>query len=573
MACNKDDSDLDLNPDNKAVLVKGSIYGLVNNQTAQPLSDVLISIGTATTTTDENGYFSFKDIEINTRGSLVTAEIEGYFKNAKFVSSKENKRNFTKIKMIEKVLSGTVSSTSGGSVSTNGGATIELPANSVEGSDGVLYNGNVNVYATWLDPTSADLYQRMPGDLRATDTNEEQVQLTTFGMIGVELEGTAGEVLNLIDGQSATISLPVPPSLLSNAPATIPLWHFDEVSGYWLEDGEANLQGEKYVGQVSHFSFWNCDVPNSYIWLDGVVLGRPGFGVEGILVKITENSSGVVGFAVTDEDGAFGGYVPDNQELTLTILGNCEEELLTDQIDPFADDTSLPAYNLNAVATNFVTVSGKLVDCDNNPVTNGYFRVSYGVSSILNTDANGDFSGTINTCNLGTVEGTGYDWDNLKNSTPTTYDVNGIDELELGEISVCEDLSEYLTYTIDGNTFTVLDPAATFFNPPTNQFRINGSTNPSSSSETFVIAFTGTTAGTYTSFQSAMTGEANNVNYFVFCDQQNTSGIPNCSSFDINITTFENVGGFVIGTLDGTMENISTGISYPISAEFKTIIE
>ena len=36
---------------------------------------------------------------------------------------------------------------------------------------------------------------------------------------------------------------------------------FDEDKGYWIEDGTAILQGDKYVGTVTHFSFWNCDIP------------------------------------------------------------------------------------------------------------------------------------------------------------------------------------------------------------------------------------------------------------------------------------------------------------------------
>ena len=572
VACKKDD--LDFNPDNNATLVNGSISGLVTNQNGQALADVLITVGTAQKLTDINGYFSFKNIEISTRGSLVTSEREGYFYNAKFVSSRANKRNFTKIRMIEKVLSGTISSTSGGSVSTNGGATIDLPANGIEEPGGAAYTGTVNVYATWLDPTAVDLYQRMPGDLRATNASEEQVQLTTYGMIGVELEGTAGEALNLAEGHSATINLPVPQALLSNAPATIPLWHFDEASGYWIEDGEATLQGDKYVGQVSHFSFWNCDEPNSFIWLDGSIIDQSGAGVEGLVVTLTETSSGAVRYGVTDEDGVFEGYVPNNQELTLISHDDCSVEIVTDQIGPFTNDSSLPPYQQNGTITNFVTISGKLVDCDNNPVANGYFKVSYGVFHILETDANGNFSGTINTCNFGTVEGTGYDLGDYIKSSTETYNVNGVGQIELGEIIACNELIEYVKYSIDDDDFTIARPYTEFVNPSSGEFRINALRNNNSAGEiVFTIGFNATTVGTYTPFHTVITGLTQDLNYSLICDQSNLNGAPDCSSIDINITTFEDVGGYIIGTLNGTLSDSETGISYPVSVEFRLIID
>ena len=53
----------------------------------------------------------------------------------------------------------------------------------------------------------------MPGDLRGTDTSGRTVGLQTFGMVAVELEGSAGQRLKLASGKTATISLPIPAAL------------------------------------------------------------------------------------------------------------------------------------------------------------------------------------------------------------------------------------------------------------------------------------------------------------------------------------------------------------------------
>jgi photosystem II stability/assembly factor-like uncharacterized protein len=77
----------------------------------------------------------------------------------------------------------------------------------------------------------------------------------------------------------------VPSSILANAPATIPLWYFDEEQGTWIEEGSATLQNGSYVGNVGHFSSWNADAPIQTSFLKGRVLCEDGITpVPGALV-------------------------------------------------------------------------------------------------------------------------------------------------------------------------------------------------------------------------------------------------------------------------------------------------
>ncbi len=76
-SCQKDKEETSPSSDNTPVLVNGSISGLVTNQAEEALPGVQITFGINNTITDENGYFSFKNVEINAKGSLVTVEKEG----------------------------------------------------------------------------------------------------------------------------------------------------------------------------------------------------------------------------------------------------------------------------------------------------------------------------------------------------------------------------------------------------------------------------------------------------------------------------------------------------------------
>ncbi|HHS95423.1 MAG TPA: carboxypeptidase regulatory-like domain-containing protein, partial [Phaeodactylibacter sp.] len=277
-ACKKDhisDEEIIIHPD-PVVIVNASVYGQVLNSSGSPLPNASVRISTEEVFTDQNGVFIFNDVEMKESGELIRAEKDGYFYNAKFVRPQLNKKSIVKLQLIQKTLSGSFTAASGGSISTNGNAKVTFPANAIKTQSGDPYNGNVNVYATWLDPTAQSTLLTMPGDLRGTNQEDQQVQLTTYGMMGVELRDDAGQLLNIANGNTATLEMPVPDDLLTNAPATIPLWYMDEASGYWVEEGTATLQDGKYVGFVSHFSFWNCDVPEDFIDLTGTVMSEGG---------------------------------------------------------------------------------------------------------------------------------------------------------------------------------------------------------------------------------------------------------------------------------------------------------
>ena len=62
---------------------------------------------------------------------------------------------------------------------------------------------------------------------------------------------------------------------------SIPMWHFDEDQGTWVEEGEATLVNGEYEATLAHFSFWNYDVPSNFIHLSGSVFNG-GVPVQGM---------------------------------------------------------------------------------------------------------------------------------------------------------------------------------------------------------------------------------------------------------------------------------------------------
>jgi hypothetical protein len=99
----------------------------------------------------------------------------------------------------------------------------------------------------------------------------------------------------------------------NNPPATIPLWHFDEEKGIWVEEGIAIRQGNGYIGTVKHFSWVNLDLPAGHITIKG---------------KITNCEDKPVGAKVTvksyttthaNSKGEYTIFVPENTPFTLSV--------------------------------------------------------------------------------------------------------------------------------------------------------------------------------------------------------------------------------------------------------------
>lgn len=139
-------------------------------------------------------------------------------------------------------------------------ARVELSAGSLVREDGQPISGSVTVALTPVDP-SADI-GRMPG-LMVDSASGEPIE--SLGALGVEFTDASGAPLNLAAGQTALIRIPATPAAGATLPATFPLYHLNEATGRWTQEGTATLHLDPatgaayYEGTVGHFSTWNAD--------------------------------------------------------------------------------------------------------------------------------------------------------------------------------------------------------------------------------------------------------------------------------------------------------------------------
>ncbi len=461
--------------------VTGTVTGKVVDNNNNAVAGATVKAGSNTATTDNRGLFRFNNIQLDKYASLVTVEKNGFFKAYRVFSAIANNTNFVKFKLLQKTLIGNIDAATGGSVNLSDNSKITLPASGVVvKSNNQSYSGSVKVYAAVIDPASPEIAQIVPGSFQANDASNNRVLLKSFGMLAVELEGNNGEQLQIASGKMAKLRFTIPSALRSSAPATIPLWSVDEVTGLWKQEGSATKTNDYYEGDVNHFSFWNCDISIPTVYLELTVVTAEG-PLPYTQVKITRVNGGGASYGYTDSLGHVGGLVPKNEALTLEIFTTCNQPVYSQNIGPYSSNTNLGTITVTIPAQNSLTITGSAVNCANQPVTNGNALIYFDGVYYNKPITNGTFSMSVTRCSNSSatievvaVDNVGLQQSNTWTGTATTGTVN------TGALSACGTSStSYIDYVVDGsnyslNTATPGDSIRTYTGLGTNQSALSG---------------------------------------------------------------------------------------------------
>src|SRR6266508_2099355 len=149
-----------------------TLQGNILDENGQPAIDVAITAGNKITTTNAHGYFRIILALLDKHASLVIAEKPGYFKAYRTFLATSGV-NQVLIKLVKKSFSGSINSSAGGDIVLANGSKISLPTNGIIKASGDAYNGTINVYTSYIDPTSQDIPQTIPGSFMADDKNDK----------------------------------------------------------------------------------------------------------------------------------------------------------------------------------------------------------------------------------------------------------------------------------------------------------------------------------------------------------------------------------------------------------------
>ena len=378
-SCQKEDNTNDPLPYNPINYSATYIRGQVLDNNLEPISGVSVRNGNRQTTTNNKGLFNLSITNYNTRETINLSK-QGYFDASKAVLPIEDGSCYSLIIMDYMDLNSTFNSSSGTSLYLNSGTEINFPNNSYYDVNGNNYYGEVYVYVNEVSPNDENFTNRIPGgDLMAISSEGNEVSLYSYGMLDVVLKDQNEEPLSM-DG-IAQLTYPIPSSMLADAPENIPLWHYNEINATWEEEGVAIKSGSSYTGEVSHFSFWNFDVPGNPAGVDGYVYDCLGLPVHNLEVTVGQLST------QTNSDGYFSFFIPSNTPLEASIdfLGISASENI-----PATSASTV--HNIGVINWCGSSINGTVVDCNGNPAPNRLVYSDYSPFTYSYTDINGNFN-------------------------------------------------------------------------------------------------------------------------------------------------------------------------------------
>lgn len=528
--------------------VERDFIGQVVNQQKHPIQYATVTIGYRVTKTDKNGIFIINHASVFEKFAHIKVTKVGYIDGSRSMVPTLGK-NSVKIMMLSLGNTQVIHSGASGTVNLPNGTKVVFDG-AFQDSYGRPYSGNISVDMFHLTPSDENLNILMPGMLYAEDKNGQEKGLKTFGMLHVDLYGDGGQKLQIAKNHKAEISIKIDDSQLSTAPSSIPLWHFDEEAGYWKEAGVAQRQGNLYVGEVSHFSWWNCDAPFPSVHLTVTVTDHNGVALSDLRVGLVRNDSLSSSDGTTDNNGQISGLVPANTPLTLNVYDYCNNIIHTSTIGPFSSDTILPNIVLGLNQYQHATITGHFLQCNGGNVTNGYIFFNNGnitrYASVINGVFNFDSSSCLSNTNFSLQ---GYDYDNLEQTNNTNFTMTG-NNMDVGNLTSCTGINEYVSLKIDNNP-------AIIYREPIEALSVSKSGNGY-----VLMVGNGSTAG---SLQLRIKANVSNLGTFTTPDYSisgnqvktysgNASSaviFPNTLSF--NLTQYGNVDDYVDLTVDGTI--------------------
>jgi len=541
--CKKDKEDNEPTPPpGPTNTVMTHITGIVYDQNGNALSDVTVTCGNKTTTTNQFGVFAFLNFTSSKERFDVIFEKPNYFTSKRSAVPKSGEYSEIEVTLIPHnwMEASTVSFQSNTSFVLNvgvSGSEITFPANAwiVKGS-GASYNGTVYAKAAYLDPTLPDYSKYSIGGLMiGADTQNKEVMLNPYGGLIVEVTGAAGEILDLNSTTPAQISIKIPESLELNAPAQIDLWNNEvRAGGTAGAGGSASKQGDKYVGEVLHFSYWSCeDICPGKANLTGTVVNASGQPVSGVPVIV---GSSIVYSGI---DGKFTKGVPSG--ITFNVLikpGYLGQQANPMQIGPLSDNENY-VIPTNFVISNFTTVKGKLVNCQGVGVKGRVFISWYGGSSGALTDNLGNFSVAVaNSVYYADLVAFG------NNMSATKYiNINNNPE-DIGNVVLCPPIQTGINeLTVNGSKFSDFIQKSGYYDSNHNSSSVYASNWDEGMM--FEIWFQGNSTGNYT-----ITGHdrnrSGNGGYLYFNEMSHS-----LESGTISVTKYGAVGQLIEGTFSG----------------------
>lgn len=399
-------------------IVQTSIEGRVLNEQSQPVQNAFISAGGQITTTNEDGHFLLENIRVPDDAAVVSAEKNGYFRGYRTLMVRPDESQYVQLELILKN-ENKISAATGDLIPFPEG-TLTFPANAVLTGANQPYDGTVTVRSFYIHPVGSTVADQMPGDLRGIGKNNKQTGLRAFSMIVFTMEDAAGAALQADPAKPVSFRIMIPNELTSSAPQQIPLWHFDDATGFWKEEGQATRQGNDYTGTAGQTGYWLCATTSPQITLTAHVKDQQAAPLSNTRVVLLTKPDFIPTFGFTNMEGTYYGKAASNTPMNMILTDNCLNVLLQQEIGPFSMATEISNVNVTLPESQTLVINGTAKDCDHFNVVSGKVIVNVDYRNYSARITNGNFSVTVLRCSSQPASVTFTATDSRTNQTSTT---------------------------------------------------------------------------------------------------------------------------------------------------------
>ncbi len=315
---------------------EGNIFGNIKKfSTGDGLEGVTVILGEENVTTDSNGSFSFRKIDLDGR-MILSINKSGFAKTSKIVNlTPQSAEVNLEVNLLPVAYSGTFDPTVNYTV-VAGISYIGVDGNALVDENGNLPVGNVTYEVTPIAPASMGI-KALPGDMTIIGGDP----IATYGAMTIVFKDSEGKLLNLASGKTALVGIAVSTKSTQTPPDTVKIYAYDENEGIWVEDAVATLSRDKdyYEGTVSQFATLNAGYEYDTVSVSGCVQDLRGRRVSSALVTMEGFTYNGTTSAYTNLNGDFSLLVMKD-EISLITASRINESSNTAKVErPNADMT------------------------------------------------------------------------------------------------------------------------------------------------------------------------------------------------------------------------------------------
>ncbi|HPI12760.1 MAG TPA: FISUMP domain-containing protein [Catalimonadaceae bacterium] len=385
-------------------LVTAYLEGTILDDAGKPVSDVTVSTNGKFTSTDATGYFTFGELPLKDQYAVVTAKKAGFMIGTRTFTPRKGAFHKIEIHLMSKGPARVFTANAGGAIDFESGKVkLIFPSQAIITKSGTRYSGEVRVFSRYIDPVADNFAGIMPGMLAGLTNGNDLTSLISHGMVSVEMEDASGNPLEVAAGSQVQVNLPA----LASSPAEIPIWHFNESRGLWVESGSATKQGSQYVFQANCFSSWNLDTRETPYDVTVTLQNEAGTLPNQKVEVYTSNYGQHLKTVWSDNEGKFTLVrAPQNTVLRIVACSNNIDKALV--ATSGSATVIISNEDLQSAGSRFYSLSGIITDCGIQMYDNAYFSISDINNPKTNftgkTDANGNYQVTSVLCNVSNTE-------------------------------------------------------------------------------------------------------------------------------------------------------------------------